>query len=626
MQHRANGNRCMNPVRPAPGPAGPGIGSLRFVRLRVSYRRRPSTERSVGASNERPLPRTPGGRKSGAVTDRIGEILVEAGCLEPPELERALRLKDRSGQRLGALLVSLGMVTDRDLAKALAERLGLEVTPSHAYSACPAAADLVSPDFLKQVQAAPVAERDDRIAVAFADPLDRYALDALQLALGRPIEVQVGVVSEIEASIERQYGGDANAMAQIAFGSDDRDDRDLADIQHLRDLASEAPVIRAVNLLIGRALDAHASDIHIEPFEARLKARYRIDGVLRDVEAPPVRSTAAVISRIKVMANLNIAERRLPQDGRIKMRMEGREVDMRVSSVPTMHGESMVMRILDRESVPLDFDALGFDGPNRAALARLIDEPHGLVLVAGPTGSGKTTTLYAALQGLNTPERKILTVEDPVEYQLEGINQIHVRPQIELTFAAALRSILRQDPDVIMIGEMRDLETARIAVQAALTGHKVFSTLHTNDAASSVTRLLDMGVEGYLVVSTLNGVVAQRLVRTLCAECKQPHEAADRLVEALDLTRFANGEPIALCRPVGCAHCDGTGYRGRTGIVEILAMSEPLRRAVLERGDASGLWRAALEQGAVSMRDDGLAKAVRGETAVEEVHRVIQAG
>ena len=560
------------------------------------------------------------------MSERTGELLVESGCLELSELDRALRLQTESGQRLGTLLVSLGLVTDRDLAKALAERLSLEVTPSHAYGAFSGTEAFASPEFLKQVLALPVSEHEDHVVVAFGDPLDQYAQDALRLALGCPIVVQVGVISEIEAAIERLYGDGATAIARIAHDVRGEEERDRIDIQHLRDLASEAPIIRIVNLLIARSIDAGASDIHVEPFEARLRVRYRIDGVLREVEAPPVRSTAAVTSRIKVMANLNIAERRLPQDGRIRARIEGREVDMRISCVPTMHGESIVMRILDEDSVALDFDALGFRGSTYETLKRLLDAPQGLVLVTGPTGSGKTTTLYAALQSLNAPGRKIVTVEDPVEYQLEGINQITVRPQIELTFAVSLRSILRQDPDIIMVGEMRDPETAKIAVQSALTGHKVFSTLHTNDAASSVTRLLDMGVEDYLVASTLNGVIAQRLVRTLCAHCKRPHEAQDMLIDTLNLSHFADEAPIALYRPVGCARCDGTGYQGRTGIVEVLVMTEALRRAVLEHRDASGIWRTALKDGAVSMHADGLAKAVRGVTAVEEVHRVIQAG
>ena len=560
------------------------------------------------------------------MSDNIGKMLVENGCLAQPELDRALRVQAETGGRLGPFLISLGLVAERDMAKALAKGLGLEVVPSHAYGDSPALQGIVSSDFLRNAHAIPVREEAAHVVVAMGDPSDAYTLDALRLALGRPVVAHVGVISEIEAAIERQYGERSVSFAEIAQDGDGQTDRVLEDVQQLRELASEAPVIRMVNLLIARALEAGASDIHVEPFPARLSVRYRIDGLLRDVEAPPGRSTAAIVSRIKVMANLNIAERRLPQDGRIKMRIAGREVDMRVSSMPTMHGESVVMRLLDKETVPLDFHALGFHGRTLEALRRFLAKPHGIVLVTGPTGSGKTTTLYASLQTLNRPETKILTVEDPVEYQLEGINQIHVRPQIGLTFANALRSILRQDPDVIMVGEIRDLETARIAVQAALTGHKVFSTLHTNDAASSVTRLLDMGVEDYLVRSTVNGVVAQRLVRTLCTDCKRPHEASEALIDTLHLAHLADGAPISLYQPVGCTRCDSTGYRGRTGIVEVLEMTERLRRAVVDRSDASTISRVALEEGARSMRDDGLGKAIAGLTSVEEVDRVIQAG
>ena len=558
------------------------------------------------------------------MTRHIGEILVECTPLEPAQLERALRLQPESGQRLGILLVSLGLIAERELAEALAEQLGLDLVPSHAYGTSPVAEGRIAPEFLRQVKAVPLAECTEHVVVAMCDPLDQSTVDALRLALGRPVMVQVGVISEIEAAIERRYTDDATSMEQIAGAIEEEAQHDLDDVQRLRDLASEAPVIRVVNLLIARALDARASDIHIEPFEARLTVRYRVDGVLRTVEAPPVRSTAALISRIKVMANLNIAERRLPQDGRIKLRIKGREVDMRISTVPTLHGESVVMRVLDKSAAPLDVRALGFRGPAVDAFERTLRMPQGIVLVTGPTGSGKTTTLYAALETLNTPEKKILTVEDPVEYQLEGVNQIPVHPQIGLSFAAALRSILRQDPDVIMVGEMRDLETAKIAVQSALTGHKVLSTLHTNDAASSVTRLLDMGIEDYLVSSTVNGVVAQRLVRTLCEHCRQPHEAPEALVDELGLLRLARGAPVALYQPGRCAQCDYTGYRGRTAIVELLVMTERLRRAVLDHGDASALRRVAIEEGTVSMRDDGLAKAIQGVTSVEEVDRVVR--
>jgi len=375
-----------------------------------------------------------------------------------------------------------------------------------------------------------------------------------------------------------------------------------------------------------RAVESRASDIHIEPFENRLKVRYRIDGVLKEVEAPPARSTAAVISRIKIMAKLNIAERRLPQDGRIMLRVQGKELDLRVSTVPTVYGESVVMRILDRENVILDFESLGFGERELRRFLEVLHMPNGIILVTGPTGSGKTTTLYTALSQINQPEVKIITVEDPVEYQLEGINQIQVKPSIGLNFANALRSIVRQDPDVIMIGEMRDLETAKIAIQSALTGHLVLSTLHTNDAAGGVTRMLDMGVEDYLLSSTVNGILAQRLVRRLCPDCREPYEALPEMVREMRLDRFTDGDTVTLYKPVGCESCGGTGYKGRAAILELLIMSDPIRRLVMRRAESGDIFEAAQKDGMTSMYDDGLAKSVAGITTVEEVLRVTQEG
>ncbi len=554
---------------------------------------------------------------------RLGEILVERRGLSSEDLDRALRLQKESGERIGTMLVRLGMISERDLACALAAQLGLEPAPQEAFGDVPAVDSEVTPEFLTHAQVVPLAANSDAVTVAMADPLDRFTVDALKLALGREIVIKVGGASDIEAAIKRQYGDGSDALTEIAdtYRSGD-EDAEAEDIQHLRDLASEAPIIRMVNLIISRALEVKASDVHIEPFGASLKTRYRVDGVLREVEAPPVRSAAALVSRIKVMANLNIAERRRPQDGRIKLRIEGREIDMRISTVPTLHGESVVMRILDKGSLSLDFKTLGFEGPLRDAVDELLTRPQGIVLVTGPTGSGKTTTLYAALKLLNTPDKKILTVEDPVEYELEGINQIQVKPEIGLSFANALRSILRQDPDVIMVGEMRDLETGKIAVQSALTGHKVFSTLHTNDAASSVTRLLDMGIDDYLVTSTVNGVIAQRLVRTLCAECKQPYEVLPEIAEEFGLKRYTDDPAPLLYKAVGCASCDSTGFRGRTTIVELMVMNDTTRRAILSKGDATEVRRAARDTGTESMRAHGIRKALSGITTLEEVERV----
>ncbi len=559
------------------------------------------------------------------MSTRIGELLVKAGKLDPSQLERALRVQRDTGERLGTLLVQLGFVAERDLAATVAQELGVALAQPDDYRTPPDCIDQLSMEFLKRNHLMPIAESPEAVNVAMADPSDAYLLQALQLALGKPVRPVAAVSADIQSALQTMQGRDDDTIGALAGGFADSMDADLDDIEHLKDMASEAPVIRMVNHLIARALDMRASDIHIEPFEGSLTVRYRVDGVLREMNAPPAASAAAVISRVKVMSNLNIAERRLPQDGRIKVRIEGREVDMRISTIPTMHGESVVMRLLDQGGVPLDFVKLGFEGAVLSQFEKLLARPQGIILVTGPTGSGKTTTLYAALERLNTPEKKVLTVEDPVEYQLQGINQIQVRPNIDLTFANALRSILRQDPDVIMIGEMRDSETASIAVQSALTGHKVLSTLHTNDAPSSITRLLDMHVQDYLLTSTLDGIVAQRLVRRLCPHCRQAYRPDPEWVRETGLDKVAGSSDVTLYRPVGCDKCEHTGYWGRTTILELLILTENTRRVILEQRDADAIRKAALADGMVPMRDDGLRKALSGLTTVEEVERVTQA-
>ena len=553
----------------------------------------------------------------------LGELLVERQKLAEADLQRARRVREGTGEGLDTLLVKLGLVSERDLAEALAVHLNLPLVRPGDYPEIPATNGGVSPRFLKDSRAIPLFEDEQGLTVAMSNPTDEYVLTALQLATGKTITPRVGIPSELDLAFERLYGGGRSAMGQIvdAIGLADNL-TDEEQIQHLKDLASEAPVIRLVNLMIARAVESRASDIHIEPFENRLKVRYRVVGVLREVESPPSRLSAAVISRIKIMAKLNIAERRLPQDGRIQLRAQGKEIDLRVSTVPTLWGESVVMRILDKASVVLDFEVLGFGPRTLKRFREVLELPNGILLVTGPTGSGKTTTLYTALQTLNTPERKILTVEDPVEYQLEGINQIQVKPQINLNFTNALRAIVRQDPDVIMIGEMRDLETASIAVQSALTGHLVLSTLHTNDAAGSITRLLDMGVDDYLLTSTINGILAQRLVRLLCGHCRQPTSALPEVVDELRLRRFTESGDITLYKPVGCEHCGGSGYRGRAAIMEFLVMSDSLRRLVLKHADAGQLQAEAQRSGMDTMYEDGLRKAVAGQTTIEEVLRV----
>ncbi|HRD48204.1 MAG: type II secretion system ATPase GspE [Candidatus Competibacter sp.] len=553
----------------------------------------------------------------------LGDLLVECQKLSDADLQRARRVREGSGEALDTLLVKLGLVSERDMADALVAQLNLPLVRPGDYPDAPATNGSVSPRFFKESRAIPLFEDEQGLTVAMANPTDDYVLAALRLATGKPILPRVAIPSELEVAFERLYGSGRSAMGQIVDSIGLADDlTDEEQIQHLKELASEAPVIRLVNLMIARAVESRASDIHIEPFENRLKIRYRVDGVLREVESPPSRLSAAVISRIKIMSKLNIAERRLPQDGRIQLRAQGKEIDLRVSTVPTLWGESVVMRILDKASVVLDFEVLGFSPRALQRFREILDLPHGILLVTGPTGSGKTTTLYTALQTLNTPERKILTVEDPVEYQLEGINQIQAKPQINLTFANALRAIVRQDPDVIMIGEMRDLETAGIAVQSALTGHLVLSTLHTNDAAGSITRLLDMGVDDYLLTSTISGILAQRLVRLLCVHCRQPYPALPELVTEMRLHRFTDARSITLYKPVGCEHCGGSGYRGRAAIMEFLVMSDPLRRLVLKHADAGELQTAAQQEGMDTMYEDGLRKAVAGLTTIEEVLRV----
>jgi general secretion pathway protein E len=559
---------------------------------------------------------------------RLGEILIERGKLDAATLERALRLQQDSGEKLGQLLVTLGVVAQRDVADALSTQLVLPLVDAASYPEFPILEETISTRFLRETRTLPLREDDAEVALAMADPTDDYAINAFQMVTGRTVRPMVAIPTELEAALERLYGTGKSAQSQVIGDVETRvDELDLdADVQQLKDLASEAPVIRLVSLIITNALDMRASDIHVEPFENRLAVRYRVDGVLHDVESPPKRLAAAVISRIKIMANLDIAERRLPQDGRIRLRVQGKEIDLRVSTVPTMHGESVVMRILDKGGVALDFQKLGFAPDTLKSFIEVLMQPHGILLVTGPTGSGKTTTLYTALDRLNQPDVKILTVEDPVEYQMVGINQIQVKPQIDLTFANALRSIVRQDPDVIMIGEIRDLETAQIAVQSALTGHLVLSTVHTNDAASTVNRLLDMGVDDYLLTSTVVGILAQRLVRKLCPHCKEPYHALPEMVEQLGLHKFTDAADVTLYRAKGCSQCSNTGYQGRFCILEMLPMTDPLRTLVMKHAQSNELKAEAQREGMVSMYEDGMRKALAGDTTFEEVLRVTREG
>jgi general secretion pathway protein E len=554
--------------------------------------------------------------------ERIVGVLVEKGRIKEPDIARARRLQEDSGGSLLTLLARLGLVSERDHAEAAAAVLGLPLVSAKDVPELPPEGTTLSVKFMKQFHVVPLAESVDTVDLLVADPQDVYALDAVRLATGREVRPAIALRSEIDDLIERWHGQGRSAMGAIVETAEG-EAGDLDDVEHLRDLASEAPVIRLVNLIIQRAVELRASDIHIEPFESRLKVRYRIDGVLEEAESPPANLTAAIISRVKIMAKLNIAERRLPQDGRIMLRVQGKELDLRVSTVPTAHGESVVMRLLDRETVVFDFHRLGFTDEFLPQFQHVLGQPHGILLVTGPTGSGKTTTLYTALSKLNTPDVKIITVEDPVEYQIEGINQIQAKPQIGLDFANALRSIVRQDPDIIMIGEMRDLETARIAIQSALTGHLVLSTLHTNNAAGGITRMLDMGVEDYLLTSTVNGILAQRLVRRLEPTHAERYRPSPEEIEKFGLRRYQPEGELYLYRPRPSALAP-TGYLGRTTIVEFLVMDDELRRAVMRHAGMGELEQLARKAGMRTMYEDGIAKALAGVTTIEEVLRVTE--
>jgi general secretion pathway protein E len=540
---------------------------------------------------------------------RLGEMLIARGQIQKDELERALELQKERGDKLGKILVDMGFLAARDVLAALSEQLG---TPLAVLDSPPPAApelDGLSSRFMRQAKFFPVAHDGTSLTIAMGDPLDFETIAAVRSFTGLRISTQLAGEPEILDAIER-YFGDRDKQTDdgnIGEGGDD--------LEHLRDMASEAPVIRLVNAMIAMAVEKRASDIHIEPFEKEFRVRYRIDGILFNQDPPPRELKAAIVSRLKLMAKLNIAERRLPQDGRIKIKILGREIDLRVSTLPTLFGESVVMRLLDRSAGDFyDLLKLGFDEHMLSRMKHYTSLPHGIFLVTGPTGSGKSTTLYSALKRINIPDRKIITIEDPVEYQMDGINQIHVNNQIGLTFASGLRHIVRQDPDVIMVGEIRDRETADVSIRAALTGHFVFSTLHTNDAPSAISRLTDMGVENYLINSSLVSVLAQRLVRVICANC--------RVEAGITLSPF--GEHVETYRGAGCDTCNGTGYRSRIGIFELMEINEEIRALIMANADASKITDAARRNGMTSLREDGWNKVGKGITTPEEVLRVTQ--
>jgi general secretion pathway protein E len=556
----------------------------------------------------------------------IGEVLKETCGLSDEVIADALKVQEEKGGWVGEILIRQNAVSESDLLKALSTQFDLPFLPDlPTQDLTTDFAGKVPIQFLKKYKMVPVVTSNEAF-IAVNDPFSFQPLDDLRLSLEWDgVKVVLAPYSAILSAINFAYDMSQDSAEQVIEDMHEEDsDLILSEIEKTGDLldeTSEAPIIRLVNLMLSQAVKARASDIHVEPYKDKLKVRYRVDGILYDKLAPPKRIQSTLVSRIKVMAKLNIAEKRLPQDGRIEIRIAEKNVDIRVSTIPTAFGERVVLRLLDKSSVLLELSDLGLPEDRLKLVDRLIRTPHGIILVTGPTGSGKTTTLYAALNTINNPDINIITIEDPVEYQIEGIGQIQVNPKIGLNFANGLRSIVRQDPDVILVGEIRDLETAEIGIQSALTGHLVFSTLHTNDAASAVTRLIDMGIEPFLVSSSVMAILAQRLVRVVCDDCKEAYAPHEESLESIDITpEMAAGKKIY--RGKGCPSCLNTGYRGRTGIFELMILDDSIKNLILKTSDANAIKRQAVEQGMLSLRQDGAQKVLDGITTIEEVFRI----
>lgn len=559
-------------------------------------------------------------------TDPVERILLRHEKITEKALSEVKANNLHTGNYLGKTLADHGYIHTHTLLETLSAELRLPYIKKEQYpkSILPVQGLNITETFLREKIVFPLQIKDDTLILAVYDPFDLYTIEDLKTSLGKNIRVVLSSEQDILESIETYYGEEGgSAMNRMVNDIQNNDLHGLDSLdestEHIRDMASEAPVIKLVNHIISEAIEARASDIHLEPFADELLLRYRIDGILHEIEPPPIRLSSAITTRIKIMSKLDISERRLPQDGRIKLKILGKDIDMRVSTLPTLHGESVVMRILDRGNLVLDLSQMGFPEKELKQIEALIKKPYGKFLVTGPTGSGKTTTLYAALSQINTPDKKIITIEDPVEYQMRGINQIHVKSQIGLNFADGLRSIVRQDPDVIMVGEIRDPETADISIQAALTGHLVFSTVHTNDAAGAITRLLDMGVENFLLSSALLGVLAQRLVRVICPECKEEAPLTPTLKIEMGLLEKAN---VKVYHGKGCKACSQTGFRGRCGIYELLIIDDSIRELILKKTTAQTICDQAREGGMRTLREDGWEKVVQGITTVEEILRV----
>jgi type IV pilus assembly protein PilB len=580
----------------------------------------PTASREGPADSEEPGHRglTKPSRR-GSSSRFLTDVIIDMGLVPRPRVEEAIESSRSTGTTPERVLVNDGALTNDGLARALAERYGLDHLDLSIFPVDMGAANLVTTSAAKRYQAVPVAFIDKRtLLVAMTDPSNVLAVDDIAIMTGYEVRVGVAAPEDIAALIARldrleDVVSNADTIAEEAEEAG-------AEVVDLRETADDAPVIKLVNQIVGQAVELHASDIHLAPDGKEVRVRFRVDGVLQDVTTVPRRMAAGVVSRVKIMADLDISEKRIPQDGRVGLTVDNRHVDLRVVTLPSVHGESIVMRILDKDSVVMKLEKLGLADTERERFERAFGESHGAVLVTGPTGSGKSTTLYAALLALNTPEKNIITVEDPVEYQVEGITQVQVAPKAGLTFATGLRAMVRADPDVIMVGEIRDRETAQIAIESALTGHLVLSTLHTNDAPSAITRLVEMGIEPFLVASALDCVLAQRLVRTLCSNCKQ------RTIVSADVMRDNGYKALVdleAYEPVGCRRCSGSGYRGRAGIYEVMSVTSEIRSLALERRSADELREVAVRQGMRRLRDDGLEKVRKGITSMAEIARVI---
>ncbi|MGI8965791.1 MAG: GspE/PulE family protein [Limisphaerales bacterium] len=554
-----------------------------------------------------------------AVSNPLLELIKERNLLDDLQLQEVLQEHTRSGKPLGQILQDFGLIDADAQLQLQADHLGTEVVELRDREITPDILQSIPPDTAKLYQALPIAVFGATIQVALAEPLNPSTIDELGFVTRKEIQVVVADPAQIEKAINKYYGESTASVADILndFGGNGELTKELETVG-AEQMANETPIIRFVNLVLFQAVQDRASDIHFEPFEDEFKIRYRVDGALYEMAPPPKHLALPVISRIKIMSNLNISERRLPQDGRISMKLGNKNIDLRVSTLPTQFGESVVLRVLDRSAVNLDLDSLGFPSTILEYVKEAILQPNGIFVVTGPTGSGKTTTLYSCLRQINTPDSKLLTAEDPVEFDIEGIMQVAVNEAVGMTFTKALRSFLRQDPDVIMLGEMRDLETSQIAIQASLTGHLVLSTLHTNDAPGAVTRLIDMGVEPFLISSTLMAVLAQRLVRTVCKKCRTPFEPTESQLSLLNLSPHDIGDKVFYYGR-GCAHCNDTGYKGRKGIYELLRVDEAVRILINDRAPTVVLRQKAVELGMVTLREDGLRGIFDGETTIEEV-------